>query len=158
MKNTTTAVLLIATLSLGAVAAPAMAQGHRTMDHDRGDRGRDGMDRLRGMLELYDTDGDGSGSQAEIDTTRAERLAAFDADGDGQLTLAEYEVLCLDAMRERIGDQFQNLDDDADGLVTGEEFGERFADIVSRRDRNDDGLLNADDLSNQRRAAAPADE
>ena len=157
MKNTTTAVFLIATLSLGAVAAPAMAQGQRNMEQDRGERGdraRSGQDRLRAMLELYDTDGDGSISQAEIDATRAERLATFDADGDGQLTLAEYEALWLDAMRERMVDQFQRHDDDGDGQVTADEFGEDFANIVARRDRNNDGVLNADDTGRPVRASA----
>ncbi|WP_112320540.1 EF-hand domain-containing protein [Oceanibium sediminis] len=111
----------------------------------RGDSDR-GMGRMRGFLEAFDADGDGGLTQEEIDTARAERLAEFDTDGDGSLSLSEFEALWLDAMRERMVDQFQRHDDDGDGQVTAEEFGERFKGIVAARDTNGDGVLNADDM------------
>jgi Ca2+-binding EF-hand superfamily protein len=49
-------------------------------------------------------------------------------------------------MRERMVDQFQAHDDDGDGLVTVEEFGERYGSMVRRLDRNDDGEITQDDL------------
>ena len=158
MKAKTATLIVIAAMTFGVTAAPAMAQGQRGMVHDNADRQRDGRERLQTLLELYDTDGDGSVTQGEIDSVRADRLASFDADDDGQLTLAEYEALLLDAMRERMVDQFQRHDDDGDGLVTGDEFGEGFVNLVARRDRNDDGVLNADDLRNLRRVSVPETE
>jgi len=77
---------------------------------------------------------------------RQARLAEFDSDGDGSLTLEEYQALWLDAMRERMVDQFQAHDDDGDGRVTVEEFGERYSSLAQRLDRNDDGQVTQDDL------------
>jgi Ca2+-binding EF-hand superfamily protein len=113
--------------------------------HGDGHGGRDARIRMTEMLETYDADGDGSIGQAEVDEWRANRLREFDTDGDGQLSLDEYQALWLDAMRERMVDQFQAHDDDGDGQVTVEEFGERTARLVMMRDRNDDGVLNLDD-------------
>jgi Ca2+-binding EF-hand superfamily protein len=107
--------------------------------------------RLTEMLGTYDADGDGSVTQAEVDEWRANRLREFDADGDGQLSLDEYQALWLDAMRERMVDQFQEHDDDGDGQVTVDEFGERTSRLVMMRDQNEDGVLNLDDTRRGRR-------
>jgi EF hand len=107
------------------------------------------------MLETYDTDGDGSVSQAEVDEWRANRLREFDTDGDGQLSLDEYQALWLDAMRERMVDQFQAHDDDGDGQVTVDEFGQRTSRLVMMRDRNEDGVLNLDDTRRGRDGDRP---
>ena len=56
-------------------------------------------------------------------------------------------------MRERMVDQFQAHDDDGDGMVTAEEFGERFDRIMSRLDDNDDG---AGDRGRDARSRRPA--
>ena len=113
------------------------------------DGGRDfqrGRGRGAAMIENFDTDGDGQLTQAEIDAVRADRFAEFDTDGNGELTLQEYEALWLDAMRERMVDRFQNLDNDGDAIVTSEEFVDPFAAMVSRMDRNEDGVISADDM------------
>lgn len=149
--------LTVTALTLAAIA-PVIAQdrggrhGFERGDgkvtrasHHRGERG-DRRGRMLNFMETFDANQDGDLTQEEIDTTRAERLATFDADGDGSLTLEEFQALWLDAMRERMVDQFQTHDDDGDGQVTAEEFGGRFANIVERRDTNGDGVLNADDL------------
>ena len=152
--NTGLKALIIA----GAVAATGIAVTAGLAD-ERGHQGRHGAmykddggreyQRGRGrgaaMLENFDTDGDGRLTQAEIDAARAERFAGFDADGDGRLTLEEYERLWLDAMRERMVDGFQRLDNDGDAVVTTEEFVAPFATMVSRMDRNEDGVLSAED-------------
>lgn len=113
--------------------------------------GRRGERRFERLLESYDSNEDGKLTQAEIDGVRAERLARFDSDGDGSLTLQEYEALWLDAMRERMVDRFQSHDDDGDGRVTAEEFGERFSNLVARRDRDGDGELTREDFRRDRR-------
>ncbi|MEO1276973.1 MAG: acid-shock protein, partial [Pseudomonadota bacterium] len=106
--------------------------------------------------EAYDADGDGAVTQAEIDSTRAARLAEFDVDADGTLSITEYEALWLDAMRERMVRQFQRHDRDGDGIVTADEFQRRTANMVMLRDRNGDGALSIYDLRRNRRAEAPA--
>ena len=119
---------------------------HMAGQHGGGFRGhgKGGHMAMR-LLERYDANGDGKVSQEEIDRGRGERLASFDGDQDGKLSLAEFEALWLDAMRERMVDSFQGFDDDGDGLVTGEEYGKPFQRMVERMDRNGDGLLGFDD-------------
>ena len=109
-------------------------------DRDGGKRG--GMMR---MFESFDTNADGALTQEEIDTFRTERFAAFDGNGDKALELDEYKALWLDAMHERMVDRFQKLDADGDGKVTDAEFGEPFARMVARADRNGDGKIDKDD-------------
>ncbi len=141
-----------------AAAGVTFAAGTGIAD-ERGHHGRhgisqddDGRDFRRGrgrgaaMLQEFDSNGDGQLTQAEFDAVRADRLAQFDTDGNGELTLGEYEALWLDAMRERMVDRFQSLDDDGDAVVTTAEFVDPFAAVVSRMDRNSDGVLNADDM------------
>lgn len=115
--------------------------------HHRWGRGRAGAKiRLQQALERFDANKDGSISQAEVDQYRADRLKAFDTDGDGALSLEEYQALWLDAMKRRMVRSFQRHDSDGDGKVTAEEFTETTRHMVLRRDRNEDGVLNKDDL------------
>ena len=143
---------VVAATGIAVTAGTGLAdeRGHYRsfgISHDDDDREyQRGRGRGAAMLENFDTDGDGQLTQAEIDAVRADRLAEFDTDGNGELTLQEYEALWLDAMRERMVDRFQNLDKDGDAIVTTGEFVEPFSATVSRMDRNDDGVLNADDM------------
>lgn len=100
---------------------------------------------LVGPLAAYDANGDGSVTQEEVDTARAARLAEFDTDGTAGLSLAEYQALWLDAVRERMVDDFQRYDNDGDGIVTAEEFGRSAANLVARADHNGDGAIDAAD-------------
>lgn len=135
---------LIAALGAVAIAGAGLADGRGDREH--GGRHGSGFGGGRQMMQSFDTNGDGSLTQAEIDAARADRFGQFDADGDGRLTLQEYEALWLDAMRQRMVDGFQRLDDDGDAIVTAEEFVDPFAAVVERMDRNDDGMLNSDDM------------
>ncbi len=112
--------------------------------------GRGGGRHMSRMMESFDTDQDGQLTQEEIDRTRGERFAAFDADGDQRLSLAEYEKLWLDAMRETMVDRFQHLDADGDAQVTAEEFKRPFSRMVRRMDHNDDGVIDRDDFRRRR--------
>ncbi len=100
---------------------------------------------LVGPLAAYDTNGDGSLTQEEVDAARAARLAEFDTDGTPGLSLAEYQALWLDAVRERMVDDFQRYDNDGDGIVTAEEFGRSSANLVARADHNGDGAIDGAD-------------
>ncbi len=105
-----------------------------------------GMGRAVRMMETYDADKDGRVTQEEVDAFRADRLAKFDADGDGALSLAEYQALWLDAMRDRMVDRFQRHDDDGDGRITADEFSSDTRGMVAMGDRDGDGVLSYGDL------------
>jgi hypothetical protein len=97
------------------------------------------------LLATYDTDGNGTVTQAEIDAVRAAELATYDANGDGTLNLEEYQALWLAKVYERMVDAFQHLDANGDGNVTAEEFNAGLANIVALRDADGDGALGPTD-------------
>jgi hypothetical protein len=166
--NRTTKTLLVAGL-VAIVGSAAIAGSVRARDggddhrrphhgwnqHHRG--GHMGPGAGLAFMEQYDTNKDGSLTQAEIDQVRKDRLAKFDADKDGKLDLKEYEALWLDAHRRQMVRDFQRLDTDGDAVVTGDEYGKPLDKLVQFRDRNHDGKLNKDDVGRRfHRDAAPA--
>jgi hypothetical protein len=72
----------------------------------------------RDMIATMMPGGDLQNIRAHMDV----KLREFDADGDDSLTLEEFEVLHMNAVRDRMVDRFQHLDADADGQVTQEEM------------------------------------
>jgi Ca2+-binding EF-hand superfamily protein len=143
MTKTTKLLLASGTLALGAAlfAGASIADGWGRQ-HGGGHHGGGAMR----MFEQFDANQDGRLTQVEIDQVRQSRLGEFDQNGDGSLSLEEYQALWVDAMRESMVDRFQAHDDDGDGMVTAEEFGEPFDRIVSRLDQNGDGELTADEM------------
>jgi Ca2+-binding EF-hand superfamily protein len=131
----------------GAYAPIALQKRH-------GHRGEPGMPhghhgwqmRGDGLLEQFDSNNDGKLTQAEVDQARRDRFTQFDTDKDGILSLQEYQALWLDAMRRRVVDGFQILDDDGNAAVTTEEFMAPFGKVVQRLDRNDDGEISRDEF------------
>ncbi len=146
MTRTTKLLLTTGALAIGAVAfaGASLAGGGWGRHHGYGHHG--GGD---GLFEAFDANDDGQLTQAEIDQARQAKLTEFDADRDGSLTLEEYQALWLDAMRERMVDRFQAHDDDGDGMVTAEEFGEDYSRILSRLDDDDDGSVTRDEIREQ---------
>ena len=146
MTRTTRLLLTTGAIALGsaALAGASLADGGWGRHHGGG-WGQHGAAGER-LFETFDANQDGTLTQAEVDQARQAQLAEFDADNDGSLDLEEYQALWLDAMRERMVDQFQAHDDDGDGMVTAEEFGERFSRIVIRLDANDDGQVTLEEL------------
>ena len=63
----------------------------------------------------------------------------------GKLTLAEFEALWLEFMRQRMVRGFQRIDRDGDAEITIVEFLEPYSRIVERMDRNEDGVLDKND-------------
>ncbi|MEQ6203444.1 hypothetical protein ABMC88_10350 [Sulfitobacter sp. HNIBRBA2951] len=108
--------------------------------HGRGGRGMMGM-----MMEKVDANGDRAVTQEEIDTFRNGVVSGADASGDGDISLAEFETIYLQMIRERMVDSFQKLDADGDGAVTQAEMDKRFGNVVERMDRNGDGQLDRED-------------
>jgi hypothetical protein len=166
--NRTTKTLLIAGLTAivgsaaiaGTVRARDAGDDHRRPHHGWNQNHRGGPDQgMRGgvaFMEQYDTNKDGSLTQAEIDQARKDRLTKFDANKDGKLDLKEYEALWLDAHRQQMVRDFQRVDTDGDAIVTGEEYAKPLNKLVEFRDRNNDGKLNKDDMRRFGRDAAPA--
>ena len=142
MTRTAKLLLLGGVATFGLAAAAAADAGGRGGHHWRGHGGGFGP----GLFETFDANGDGRLTQAEVDQARQGRLAEFDQNGDGNLSLDEYQALWMDAMRERMVDRFQALDDDADATVTGEEFLEPYGRMISRLDADDDGEITTDEL------------
>jgi Ca2+-binding EF-hand superfamily protein len=98
------------------------------------------------LIEQFDANKDGSITQQEIDTGRADQLKKFDADGNGVLSLDEYRTLWVAAMQEPIVRSFQSYDKDGDAKVTITEFSERLDSLVQRLDHNHDGKIDANEL------------
>ncbi|WP_146584436.1 EF-hand domain-containing protein [Puniceibacterium confluentis] len=115
-------------------------RGARGGREDHGGRGLLGQ-----VLKQVDADGDRAVTQAEIDTFRATIVAGADASGEGDISLEEFATIYLDLMRSQMVDAFQTLDEDGNGVVTQAEMDERFGDVVTRMDRNDDGKLDRAD-------------
>ena len=142
MTRTTRLLLATGAIALGAAAFAGASLADRGWGRHHGGGGAPG----ERLLEAFDANQDGTLTQAEVDQARQAKLAEFDANGDGSLDLEEYQALWLDAMRERMVDQFQDHDDDGDGLVTVEEFGERFSGIVIRLDVDGDGEVTMEEM------------
>ena len=120
------------------------------------------------LLETLDVNGDGLVSLIEFQDRENNILAQLDTDANGVLTLDEFinarpdmgrrgnrpgdgqrqpdaeQVARMQEMRtERATERFQQMDTDGDEIVTLEEFqAGNFAEL----DRNDDGVLDAEEM------------
>jgi hypothetical protein len=99
----------------------------------------------REMLKNVDTNGDGALSQDEINAAVNSRFAEFDIDKNGSLSLAEFEALWAEITKPMAVRAFQFLDPDGDAALSKAEMDDRFGNVVSRMDRNHDGVLSAAD-------------
>lgn len=145
MKTRTKAMIAVGAIALGSTSlvGASLADGRWGHGHHRSGYGSGHGER---MFEQFDTNQDGTVTQVEIDELRQGRLAEFDQNNNGSLTLEEYQALWMDAMRERMVDRFQALDDDGDAIVTVEEFVEPYGRVVDHVDQNDDGQITRDEL------------
>ena len=72
--------------------------------------------------EELDLNKDGTVTQAEARKARDEKLKPYDSNRDGMLSLDEYQGYWLSKRHAKMVDDFQDLDEDGDALITGEEF------------------------------------
>ena len=102
------------------------------------------------MIQSVDTNGDGSLSQEEISAAIDARFAEFDTDKNGSFSLQEFEALWAEITRPAAVRAFQFLDPDGDAAIAKAELDDRFDEMVSRFDRNEDGVLSPDDRPEHR--------
>ncbi len=152
MQNKTK--LMLAGALAAVIAVSGAASAHRIKHggmqgggmHEGGmEQGRHGGGMMRGMLERYDANKDGNISKDEVDQNRTSWLTEFDTDKNGTLSLQEFQALWLKARNEEMVREFQQFDKDGNGQVTLDEYKEPVDQMVTRMDRNGDGMIGKDD-------------
>lgn len=141
---TRTGKVVLATSAVAIVGAVALA-GPSLAQRGFGAHGMMMAGPALEMLKGVDTNADGALSQDEINAAVNTRYTTFDANKDGQLSLDEFQALWADLTRPVAVRAFQFLDPNGDAAVARTEVDERFGSLVSRFDRNDDGMLSPDD-------------
>ncbi|MEP6906828.1 MAG: EF-hand domain-containing protein [Pseudoxanthomonas sp.] len=110
----------------------------------------------KGMLEIYDADGDGKVSRAEYDRGRDDAFARTDVDGDGKLSGDEYLVEFEDRLDRRIAStressgqqaavRFKSLDTDKNERMSWDEYAASGKRMFDRLDTNGDRVVDARD-------------
>lgn len=107
------------------------------------------------MIGNIDTNKDDALSQEEINAAVNTRFTQFDADKNGSLSLPEFEALWADITKPAAVRAFQFLDPNGDASIAKAELDDRFGELVSRFDRNDDGMLSPDDRPGRGRMHGP---
>ncbi|WP_050526512.1 EF-hand domain-containing protein [Pseudorhodobacter aquimaris] len=130
-RSTKFAFAAVATLGLGAVAVPVIAQ-QTQMQHGGMMRGHDNMmGRAMGMMmggagsyamATFDTDSDGTLSPEEMTAGIQAELSTYDTDANGTLSLDEFAVMHVAHTRPMAVRAFQMHDADGDAQVTDAEM------------------------------------
>lgn len=130
---------VVATLTIGAFALPAIAGGGPGSWGPGGwvdgrcgpgmmmPRGGPGPIGMRSMMDnpvfrSFDADGNGTVTAAEAKAGVATLQKKFDADGDGQLSKPEFAALFAEVTRSFADRPFAMLDADGDGKINAEEM------------------------------------
>ena len=118
-------------LIAGAVAMPAMADGHG--DH------RKGGERMKNAVKHMDANNDGAISfdEFKMPEGRDAPEMRMDVNGDGEITRDEVSQIATQLTEEAL-DRFDALDADGDGVVTK---GERRRAAFNRMDGDGDGQI-----------------
>ncbi len=135
---------------MGAGMGPGMGGGGPGMGGPGGMGGGPRGGGMTGLVERFDANKDGTITKDEIATVNVDRVKAYDTDGDGALSLTEFTVLWTETNKERIVRDFQQRDPNGDAKVTLEEYGAPFTRMLAMLDRNNDGSIDASELSGPR--------
>ena len=128
-------------LIAGAVAMPAMADGHG--DH------RKGAERLKHAVKQMDTNNDGAISFDEfrMPEGRDAREMRMDANGDGEITRDEVSQIATQRAEETLT-RFDTMDADGDGVITQSE---RRRSAFNRMDGDGDGQITKSEFREARK-------
>ena len=77
------------------------------------------------LHQMFDADGDGEVTRAEIEQGRAAQFAKADTDGNGTLSAQELEQATEAMRKEMMQRRFTMLDADGDGEISAKEFESR---------------------------------
>ena len=119
-------------------------------------QGPDGPGRERASFGMFDTNGDGQITQAEVDVLRQARFAELDANGDNQVSRDEFLAHSAARSGERAGRMFDRLDADGDGLLSRDMAEQRIPgrEIVARFDTDGDGAVSETEFDEMRERMA----
>jgi hypothetical protein len=112
-------------------------------------------ERHAAVLEMLDTDADGSVSRSEFINGGEAHFAAADADGDGRLTPEEAQAARKAKCEARAGRLFGRFDGDGDGVVTREEFSSARGAFFDGLDANGNGIIDEDERPQHRHKFGP---
>jgi|TARA_R110002051_G_scaffold272570_1_gene333136 Ca2+-binding EF-hand superfamily protein len=132
-RSTKFAFATVATLGLGAVAVPVIAQQTQMQHGGMGMMGGhdNSMGRAMGMMmggsgsyamATFDTDSDGTLSPEEMTAGIQAELSTYDTDANGTLSLEEFAVMHAAHTRPMTVRAFQMHDADGDAQVTDAEM------------------------------------
>ncbi|MCM5553721.1 hypothetical protein [Pleomorphomonas sp. NRKKF1] len=105
-----------------------------------------------GPMKLFaeaDTNKDGKVDAAEFTAYRDKMFADANSDGKDGVTIQEFEPWFWQQHREMMVRAFQRLDADGDGQITKAEVDTAGDHMLNRFDRNNDGVLSAEDRPNR---------
>ena len=141
-----------ALVAFGAGTVPAQTQTAQTgQEASQAQDARPGMGRRAArFLRIFDTDGNGSVSLAEIQAEQKRIAGAADVDGDGVLSVDEFRRRGRLIRSLGATSLFDMLDTDGDWKVTSVEIAAPSARWFKRYDANGDGAIAADELPQRR--------
>ncbi len=139
---------IAALLAFGASASLAQSPAAQTgQEASAAKDARPGMGRRAArFLRIFDTDGSGSVSLAEIRAEQKRIANAADVNGDGALSVDEFRRRARLIRSLGATSLFDMLDTDGDRKVTEAEIAAPSARWFKRYDANADGAVSADEL------------
>lgn len=127
---------VITTLLIAGLASSNLAFA------DRGGPGK--------FMRFFDTNQDGTVTLDEFESASQARFERMDTNKDGQVTSGEFQSYVEARRNEKQADRLKKMDTDNDGQVSKEEYvaykSERASNKFTRMDKNQDGVLSADEL------------
>ena len=153
IARTLGAVSLAALIALGggtALAQSSSASGGQEAGGASEDAGKKMGRRAARFIRIFDTDGSGGVSLAEIQAEQKRILAAADLDGDGVLSVDEFRRRGLLIRSLGASSLFDMLDANGDQMVSAEEIAAPSARWLKRYDADADGAIVGGELPQRR--------
>lgn len=139
-------IVALSLLAAGGALAQSVDKSGKEMSQKGGHADKAKSWRAGHFIRIFDTDGNGSVSLAEIGAEQKRLIAATDVDGDGALSVDEFRR--RGRLIRSIGatSLFDMLDTDGDQKVTAAEMAAPSARWFKRYDANADGGIVAEEL------------